>query len=367
MRLHVRFERWTALLLATLGSTPLTVDCGGRTTGDEASGTGGTGGNPSDGGAGSGVGATGGTGGSTGGRGGSTGGTGGITTGAGLPPGWIPGRPFLIGGEARRAALSSNDEWRDLALAIRTDHLDATQRSRLSEPWTATALLEHASIAAFARFTLQLLALGAPAFLVEAANQAMADETKHARLAFAVASAYGGRALGAGPLAIDRVLEATSLTDVVVAAIREGCIGETVSALHAAEALSYVTDPALRQVLTTIVDDETRHAQLAWRFVQWALERGGEEVRYAARVEFVRVRAAIASVDASCPISSLEPQELELLAGGAVPERLGRHLHAECVLRVVAPCAEAMFAALADVTAGQARRAAAHEGLEPEW
>jgi hypothetical protein len=215
--------------------------------------------------------------------------------------------------------------------------------------------MEHASIAAFARFTLQLLALGAPAFLVESATRAMADETRHARLAFAVASAYAGRTLGAGPLAVDRALEATTLVDIVVAAVREGCIGETVSALHAAEARYYVTDPALQRVLTAIIDDETRHAQLAWRFVQWALERGGEKVRGAARAEFARA-ASIASMEGSCPLSTFEPQELELLAGGAVPERLGRHLHAQGVLRVVVPCAEAMFAAFDDVTAGPARR-----------
>ena len=331
MRLHARFDRWTALLLTTLGCAPL-IDCGGRETTAEDPGAGGSGG----GGGGDAPDGGGGAGGSgTGGRGGGiiTGGTGGS-----LNP--QPGRPFLIDGMARQASACRNDEWRDPNLALRTEHLDAGARLRLSEAWTQAALLEHGSIAAFARFMLQLLALGAPASLVEGANAAIAEETTHARLAFAVASAYAGQTLGPGPLCIERALEATSLRDVVVAAIREGCLGETVSAIQAAEALSYVTDPALRQVLMTIADDETRHAQLAWRFVQWALEQGDDEIRRAAREEFTR---AASEIIASSP-RPLDARELGLLAGGAMPERLGEHVRAECVRRVILPCAEALFA-----------------------
>jgi hypothetical protein len=254
------------------------------------------------------------------------------------PP--TPGRPFLVDGALRQASVCRNDEWLDANLALRTEHLDAAARLRLSEAWTQAALLEHGSIAAFARFTLQLLALGAPASLVEGANAAIADETTHARLAFAVASAYAGQTLGPGPLCIERALEATSLRDVVVAAIREGCLGETVSAIQAAEARSYVTDPALRQVLMTIADDETRHAQLAWRFVQWALEQGDDEIRRAARDEFTR---AASDILAPSP-PPLDARELEMLAAGAMPQRLGQQVRGECVRRVILPCAEALFA-----------------------
>jgi hypothetical protein len=337
MRLHVRFDRWTALFLATLGSTPL-LDCGGRVTSSEDTGAGGSAGTDSDAGTGSG-GSTTGAGGTAGTGGSGTAGRGG--TGGGAPPNPTPGRPFLIDGDARQAPLRASDTWRDAHLAPRTENLGTALCLRLSEAWAETALLEHASIAAFARFALQLLALGAPADLVEAANAAIAEETAHARLAFAVASAFAGRALSPGPLSIDGALEATSLEDVVVATIREGCIGETVSAVQATEALSYVTDPALRQVLARIADDETRHAQLAWRFVQWALEIGDAELRSAVRAEFARAKRSIA---AGASTSSLDASELELVRGGALPKRLAERVHAECVLRVIAPCADALLA-----------------------
>jgi hypothetical protein len=337
MRLHTRFDRWTALLLATLGCAPL-ASCGGREINSEDTGAGGSGGSGGDG--------------ATDGGGGTAGNGGGIVTagrggaGGGLPPP-TPGRPFLVNGAPRLASVCPTGEWQAANLALRTAHLDAVQRRRLSQAWTEVAQVEHASIAAFARFTLQLLALGAPASLVEAANAAMADETTHARLAFAVASAYAGRALGAGALSIDGSLEATSLRDVVVATIREGCVGETMSAIQATETLSYVTDPALRDVLAAIAEDETRHAALAWQFVKWAIEHGDEEVRRAARAEFARVAG---ETDRSSS-SPLDARELELLAGGAMPERLAEHIRAQCVRRVVLPCAEALLEGRSGVVA----------------
>ncbi len=58
--------------------------------------------------------------------------------------------------------------------------------ARQARQWTETARLEHASIAAFARFVLQLMALGAPAELVAADVLATiaTDEARHAELAW---------------------------------------------------------------------------------------------------------------------------------------------------------------------------------------
>lgn len=75
------------------------------------------------------------------------------------------GRPFRVAGHARVA--------------------DAVVKA-----WTTAARAEHASVASFARFTLQLLHLGAPADLVADAQQAGLDEVRHARLCFGVAVAW---------------------------------------------------------------------------------------------------------------------------------------------------------------------------------
>ena len=49
-----------------------------------------------------------------------------------------------------------------------------------------------AEIASFARTSLDLLALGAPADLVAETHRAALDEIEHARIAYALASAFSG-------------------------------------------------------------------------------------------------------------------------------------------------------------------------------
>src|SRR4029077_9623266 len=98
---------------------------------------------------------------------------------------------------------------------------------------------------------------------------AMADETHHALLAFGLASAYAGRDVGPGRLAIDGCLEAGNLRTFVQTVVAEGCVGETIAAVEAREALEYARDPAVIHALRVLAEDETRHAQLAWRTVAW--------------------------------------------------------------------------------------------------
>jgi hypothetical protein len=187
--------------------------------------------------------------------------------------------------------------------------LDARMRSALAAHWTRLGQMEHASVAAFARFILELLAAGAPAELVAAAQTALGDEIEHARLCFGLASAYAGAAIGPGPLSAQGVLDQTSLGATVSAAIHEACVGETLAAAEACEALAEASDPAVRQVLAKIVRDESAHAELGWKFLQWALASGGPELRDLARREVQRAiesirEGAIRHRDAADPITA---------------------------------------------------------------
>jgi hypothetical protein len=66
-------------------------------------------------------------------------------------------------------------------------------------------------------------------------------------------------------------LDHLSLADAVRAAVREGCVGETVAAVQAAEAFEHARDGEVRAALERIRRDEWEHAQLSFRFVRWAL------------------------------------------------------------------------------------------------
>jgi hypothetical protein len=205
----------------------------------------------------------------------------------------VCGRPFLVEAQPRLAPVVTSGEWSIHAPGTpRLDHLTPSERAALAEHWTKMGQMEHASIAAFARFSLQLLSLGAPPDLVDACTRALADETAHTRLCFQLASAYAGRAIGPGRLDVDRSLEATSLEDIVDLVIAEGCFGETGAALDALEAAESASDPVIRAAYTQIAQDEQRHAELAFQFVRWALTHSGDSVRG-------RIQAALSAPELS--------------------------------------------------------------------
>ena len=197
------------------------------------------------------------------------------------------GRPFTVEGVARVAPARPRADW---ALAEpsapATAALDPRTRAALAEAWTREARFEHASIASFARLALELLAVAAPAELVRDAQRAMGDEIRHAELGFALASAYAGAPVGPGPLPFDGALGRVTLAEVAAAAVREGCVGETVAALAAADARDAAEDPAVRAALATIAADEADHAAMAWRLVAWAHRSGDAEVRDAIAAAF---------------------------------------------------------------------------------
>jgi hypothetical protein len=188
------------------------------------------------------------------------------------------GRPFLVNGVGRVAALEPRGDWMK-TLAPDVASLEPAIRSVLAERWAESGLLEHASVAAFARFVLELLALGAKAELVEASQRALGDEIAHAELCFGLASAYAGREIGPSPLDVAGAVRAVDLADVAHVAFVEACIGETIAAVEAAEAAEHAEDSVIRSVLSRIAADELRHAELGWRFVAWALEHAQLGVR----------------------------------------------------------------------------------------
>jgi hypothetical protein len=193
------------------------------------------------------------------------------------------GRPFLIDGQVTVAALEKLGEV-DAAHVLPCDGLVV---GALVEAWLFAARMEHASVASFARFTLGLLAHGAPLSLVEAAQRAGLDELRHAELCLAQAHRYTTQRFRFGPLRIAGSTEPkVDLAEFVTRNIVEGCVGETVAAAVMAEQARAASDRELADALRGVADDESNHAALAWKVLQWALtvERG--EIRDVAERAF---------------------------------------------------------------------------------
>jgi hypothetical protein len=176
-----------------------------------------------------------------------------------------------------------------------TDPIDPEVRDELGRAWATDALDEHASIATFARFSLQLLALAAPPELITRAHEAALDEIRHARGSFAIASWFGGVPVGPGALAIDEPARALDPIALVEETVRDGCIGETAATVIATVERDACEVPAIRELRDTIAHDEARHASLAWRFVAWSIATYGEPARAAL------VRVMTAAPDAGGP------------------------------------------------------------------
>jgi hypothetical protein len=261
-----------------------------------------------------------------------------------------------VAGCERLAEPELRGDWRDCSILPNVSELAGALPARLAEEWTRIALMEHASIAAFARFSLQLLSLGAPAELIERATAAISDETRHAKACFALASTYAARPVGPSALEVKDSLAELSLEQIVITTIREGCIGETVAAIEAREAWEHAADPVVRDLLQQISADETRHAELAWRFVNWALELGGPELLASVRAEF---EAQLSSVVGAQHVE-LDVLGRELLRSGVVPEPMRAVIRTQALSQVVSPCYRALMQR--DSRTSPARRAMTESG-----
>lgn len=245
------------------------------------------------------------------------------------------GRPFLIDGEARTANIETREDWCENTSLTNIADLPLNLRNELAEAWEHTARMEHASIAAFARFALELLSLGAPSELIMRTNAAMVDETNHARLAFALAGAYRGKPVGPGRLAMDGAMdEGDDLASILRRVIREGCVGETVAAVEAGEGAARSRNETVRTTLETISADESMHAELAWKTVLWAQNTFGETARAVIREEIARLADELGTVQENRRTKHDET----LLDHGVVTANVRAQIRRATLKSVVLPC-----------------------------
>lgn len=177
--------------------------------------------------------------------------------------------------------------------------------SALAAFFARSAQLEAASVTAFARihrFIARPAAArsrgpgypeiwagrGTPHALLARVRSAVADELAHARIMIALARTHG-----ADPrppvIAPEPPL---ALVDRAIENVVEGCVGEAVAALHAAFIASAAPDPNVRHAFAQLVDDEGRHALLAYELASY-FERelsATERVRVNAAFHVARLR-----------------------------------------------------------------------------
>lgn len=241
------------------------------------------------------------------------------------------------------APLASRDDWRLSSVDDLSAHVEPARTPPegllpvLARAWTQAALAAHAAVAAYSRFALQLMSIGAPPQLLQGCSQAMQDEVAHAQACFSLARRYAGRDVGPGPLPAAELAADGDLTSIVLEVVQRGCIREAVSALSAREALEHCQDAATREVLVRHQAAKAQQAQLAWRFVAWALRGAGRELPDHVRVAFL---TALSAQPGAAP---LDERDRVLLRYGVLSEVQRAALEQRILREVVLPCMEALL------------------------
>lgn len=246
----------------------------------------------------------------------------------------VPGRPYFDGGVAR----STEVHLEPLTSAIDDAHDCASMTRELAraKAWAAAGAAEHASVAAFNRLSLQLMALGAPLELIRDVQRAALDEVHHAETCWGFAARLSDSTvtLGSFPFAgaIDPNVE---LSKLAYDAVREGCLAETLGAAVLHDAARLCTDESTREVLQRLANEEMQHAVLSFRIVAWALAAGGQSVRAA-------VEDALEK-----PWPGIDLDELSLRS--QVERSALVRAHADVVQRVLRPATAALITRHGDV------------------
>jgi len=233
---------------------------------------------------------------------------------------------------------NANRGWSEENLVPCVDELSAADRDIIAERWIRDGLFEHASIASFSRLALALLATSADANLVRAAHEAALDEVRHAKLSLSLAAAYRGQAVAPRALPLPNALPlGADLIELAVASVIEGAVGETLAAVLAAEQAAAAEDPAVRRVLLGIAEDESRHAQLAFQVIAFALAAGGEPVREAVERAFQEASSRLPEPPADVALS-----ENVAKAHGFVPSNEARAAFIRAMDDIVLPLGRAL-------------------------
>lgn len=157
---------------------------------------------------------------------------------------------------------------------------------RLAAAWREAACKEHAAIAAFSQLSLDLIAVGAPPYLLELTQRDAHDEIRHTEVCFAIAHAFDGEQHAPAPFPAARARHPLALRSRRLALLQialdswsDGVVNEGMSAGVLAALAGRCDAPALASALRAMAVDEARHASHSWCVVEWCAAEGDAWVR----------------------------------------------------------------------------------------
>lgn len=193
-----------------------------------------------------------------------------------MPPDVAEGRPLMCDGIAQVATIEIGSTWIE---GPSSESLDLTieQRQTLATFWLRTAQLEHASVASFHQFGLDLMRFGASPDLLMRTNKAAMDEISHAKAAFSITEGFLGHPFSPGEFHM-KLQPAKNIAEFAVNVAMEGAVNETLAVVLAILQQDKCEDHAIKKFLAEIVREEAEHAELAWDTLRWLIDIAGEDV-----------------------------------------------------------------------------------------
>jgi hypothetical protein len=172
----------------------------------------------------------------------------------------IEGRPLRRHGGIYRSDTTNSDDW----------ILDDQFPTPPSHSWLDAARGEHSSVAAFAKLSLELGALGCPPELLAGAHRAALDEINHAQVAFTL-DAANGPAKGPAPEKgfFGEAGHIFRVQKMALETFTDGCLHEARSALALQKRAAEEPDAAIKKEIERITAEEQTHVDLAWKIVKW--------------------------------------------------------------------------------------------------
>jgi hypothetical protein len=150
--------------------------------------------------------------------------------------------------------------------------LSEEQRTLAADYWAKVAMIEHASVASFSRFSLELMSVGAPPELLALAHKSALDEVRHTQISLGIANQFTSTTFAPGSFPISSKAADFAFGDmkkIATAAALEACIEETLAAAVVLYQADHMGDENHKTLLRAVALDEANHAAFAWRAVRW--------------------------------------------------------------------------------------------------
>ncbi len=142
---------------------------------------------------------------------------------------------------------------------------------RIVAEWQARTAAEYTSATITQELVLWMMVIGAPPDLLDDGLVIVHDELVHSRMSYEVYCAAGGTtppAIDRAGLGLTRQHDTVEL-DVLAAAVRVFCLGETVAVPLFSHLREHCTEALPRAALDRILRDEVRHRDFGWDLLDY--------------------------------------------------------------------------------------------------